>query len=88
MYLVTNGRVMVGEQGQEERDQDIWSRWDKRVRDSIIFAVGVAGVVHELFIVEDPRASILIFLGSLIGVPFVLQADERRGSGRKNGAGE
>lgn len=87
MYVVANGRVMAGGQGSEQRDQDMWSRWDKRVRDSIIFAVGVAGVVHELFIVAEPRASILIFLGSLIGVPFVLQADERRGNGR-NGAGD
>jgi hypothetical protein len=57
---------------------DGWSRWDKRVRDTIIFTVGVMGCVHELFIVPDPRPAILIFLASLIGVPFVLSADEAR----------
>jgi len=62
-----------------QKERDLWSRWDKRVRDSIIFLVGTAGVVHELFIVPEPRVSILIFLGSLVGVPFVLSADERRG---------
>lgn len=61
------------------QERDLWSRWDRRVRDSIIFLVGTAGVIHELFIIEEPRISILIFLGSLVGVPFVLSADERRG---------
>ena len=59
---------------------DTWSRWDKRIRDTVIFTVGVAGVIHELFLVGEPRAAALIFLGSLIGVPFVLSADDRRAS--------
>lgn len=60
------------------RAEDIYARWNVKVRDSIIFLVGVTGVINELFIVPDPRPSILIFLGSLIGVPFVLSADEKR----------
>jgi hypothetical protein len=54
----------------------VWDRWDQRVRDTIMFVVGVAGVIHELFIVEEPRAYALLFLGSLIGMPFVLGADK------------
>lgn len=65
------------------RAEDIYARWNVRIRDSIIFIVGVLGVINELFIVPDPRPSILIFLGSLIGVPFVLSADEKRTSERK-----
>lgn len=64
------------------READRWSTWDKRVRDAILFTVGVAGIINELFILGDPRPSSLLFLGSLVGLPFVLQADERR---RKNG---
>lgn len=60
------------------RKDDLYAKWNVRVRDSIIFLVGVVGVVNELFIVPEPRPSILIFLGSLIGVPFVLSADEKR----------
>jgi hypothetical protein len=67
--------------GQVRRSDDAWSLWDKRVRDSVIFLVGVLGVIHELFIVSDPRIAALVFLGSLIGVPFVLSADERRDRG-------
>lgn len=69
------------------RAEDLYARWNIKVRDTILFVVGVIGVVNELFIVADPRPSILIFLGSLIGVPFVLNADEKRissnGSERK-----
>ncbi|MCA1781815.1 MAG: hypothetical protein LC679_06465 [Intrasporangiaceae bacterium] len=44
--------------------------------------MGVIGVVNELFLVNQVRPSILIFLGSLIGVPFVLSADEKRTTSR------
>lgn len=65
------------------RMDDVWARWDKRVRDSIIFIVGVGGCIHELFIVPEPRPAALVFLASLIGVPFVLSADESKGTKRK-----
>lgn len=60
------------------RREDLWLISDKKVRDFVLWLVGVAGVINELFIVPDPRPSALIFLGSLIGVPFVLGADEKR----------
>ena len=60
------------------RDDDRWHIWDKRVRDAVLFVVGVAGIVNELFIISSPRPSSLLFLGSLVGLPFVLNADERR----------
>lgn len=65
---------------EDERD-DFYSRWNVRIRDSIIFIVGVVGVLNELFLVPDARAPVLIFLASLIGVPFILGADEKRGKG-------
>lgn len=64
--------------GNGRRAEDLYATWNVRVRDTVIFVVGVVGVINELFIVFEPRPSILIFLGSLIGVPFVLGADEKR----------
>lgn len=52
--------------------------WDKRLRDILLFAVGVGGVINELWVQSEPRPYALIFLGSILGVPFVLRADEKR----------
>ena len=51
---------------------------EKRVRDTIIFTVGVAGSVNEIWFQADTRPYILTFLASLIGVPFILLADAKR----------
>lgn len=64
------------------RQEDSWTIWDKRIRDSIIFIVGVAGTLHELFIVADPRIVALVFLGGLIGIPFVLPDNFKRDNGK------
>lgn len=61
---------------QAERDK--WATWEKRLRDGIIFVVGVGGVANELFLRDEIRPSALIFLASMIGVPFVLAADAKR----------
>jgi len=61
----------------------MWDRWDQRVRDTILFTVGVVGVVNELFVVDEPRAYALMFLGSLIGMPFVLSAEKSKESGKE-----
>lgn len=64
--------------GPGRRDGDLYDKWNSRVRDVVLFLVGVSGCVYEIFLVPDPRPSILVFLGSLIGMPFVLSADEKR----------
>ncbi|MCA1781984.1 MAG: hypothetical protein ABR616_05740 [Dermatophilaceae bacterium] len=77
---------MTGDRRDEvrpgRRAEDVYIRWNVKIRDTIIFVVGVVGVVNELFLVSQVRPSILIFLGSLIGVPFVLSADEKRTTSR------
>lgn len=60
------------------RSEDKWAIWDKRLRDAVLFVIGAAGIINELFLVPEPRVSSFVFLTSLVGLPFVLQADERR----------
>lgn len=67
------------------RVEDRWGRYEKRVRDLVIFAVGIGGVINELFVLENPRLVALPIIASLIGVPFVLNADERRSGGGDGG---
>lgn len=60
------------------RADERWAKYEKRIRDSVIFLVGIGGVINELWVEPSPRAAALVFLASLIGVPFVLSADEKR----------
>lgn len=60
------------------RREDRWAVLDKWVRDTALFLVGIAGVINELWFQSAPRWSALVFLASLLGLPFALSADERR----------
>lgn len=76
--------------GRRESDTRRYALIENRIRDAVIFVIGIGGVVNELFVLDDPRPSALVFLASLIGVPFVLSADERRaaeGGGKGGGDG-
>ncbi len=68
---------------QRRRDESerSFARWDKRIRDALLFSVGLAGVINELWIQPEPRIYSLVFLGSILGIPFVLHADEKRRGG-------
>jgi len=55
---------------------------EKRIRDAVIFTIGIAGTVNEIWFQPDVRPYILAFLASLIGVPFILLADAKRRSNR------
>lgn len=55
-----------------------WQIWDKRVRDVGLYIVGMLGVINELFIQPEPRPTSLVFLATVLGIPFVLRADEKR----------
>lgn len=61
---------------------DRWKKWDTRLRDSILFIVGIAGIINELFYVASPRPQALVFLASIVGLPFVFAAEEQRRKGR------
>lgn len=68
-------------QDHPQTEEKKWERWDKRLRDIVLFIVGIAGVVNELWIEPEPRLYSLIFLGSILGIPFALRADEKRRGG-------
>jgi hypothetical protein len=61
----------VSQNGRYERNE-------KRVRDAIIFSVGILGSINELWVVDEPRIYALAFLASLLGLPFILNADAKR----------
>lgn len=64
------------------REKDKWSKWDKRIRDLIIWVIGTGALVNELFLKESPETATLVFLAGVLGVPFILKADEmKRGGG-------
>lgn len=63
--------------------QPLWERRFKIVRDVILFSLGVAIIVNEVwFLKGTERESILILATGLVGMPFILWAEEAR---RKNG---
>jgi hypothetical protein len=41
-----------------------------------MFALGAAGFMHELVISQGERPFLLALCGALMGLPFVLKADE------------
>ena len=60
------------------RQEDKWNLWDQRVRDIALFIFGAIGFFHELLIREEPHLYMIIASGALMGIPLVLQADEKR----------
>lgn len=63
----------------EERRQ--WEKWDKRVRDTALFLLGIAATINELWVQLEPRPLALPIIGGLLGLPFALRADEKRRGG-------
>lgn len=47
-------------------------RW-KDVRDGLLFAGGMLGVVHETFQYGGERPSLLILYAAMMGLPFVFK---------------
>lgn len=58
--------------------EDPWTKWDKRVRDLAIFAIGASALVNEIFLKASPNLATLFFAGGMVGLPFALKADELR----------
>lgn len=63
------------------KEKDRFSQWEKRIRDLVIWVIGVAALINELFIKEEPATGTLVFLAGVLGIPFILKADEIRRGG-------
>lgn len=54
-------------------------KWPKVTRDSLIFVVGLGGIINESFIRSgDPRMELLILFASMCGLPAFLRFDEKK----------
>lgn len=69
------------------RAEQIYDQWSVKIRDTILYVVGVAGIINEVWLVPEPRITLLVFLGSLVGLPVLLRADERRPVKKDTGNG-
>ena len=52
-------------------------------RDSILFVAGLAGIAHEILVLDGERPSVLILLATMAGLPAFLGFDERRRKDRE-----
>lgn len=59
-----------------EGKEDQWNKWNKRIRDLVIWGLGVGGVVNQLFIREEVDWPALVFIAGILGLPFAFRADE------------
>lgn len=48
----------------------------KVTRDTVIFILGIAGIVHEVFLTNLDRPDILVLSMAMIGLPAFLRGDE------------
>lgn len=55
-----------------------WNLWDARVRDTLLFALGIAGATNELFIQMTPRYAAFPLIAGLLAAPPTIRFDERR----------
>jgi hypothetical protein len=72
---------MANEDKPTSEEKRQWEVWDKRVRDSALFLLGIAATINELWFVTEPRPLALPVIGGLLGLPFALRADEKRREG-------
>lgn len=68
----------VAAQTRARKEADQWQKYEKRIRDLIIFVLGIAGIANEFWIEKEPRLPVLLAGFALIGIPLTLYADEQR----------
>jgi hypothetical protein len=59
---------------EQKRDRK-WRR--KLTRDGVVFAIGVVGIIHEIFFSTTDRPTLIILFAAMIGLPAFLHIDER-----------
>ena len=62
---------------QPETKKPWWKSWTIG-RDTVLFAVGLFGILHETLFVKVQRPELLILFGAMVGLPAFLRSDELR----------
>lgn len=57
---------------------DRWTKWNLRIRDLVLWLIGIGAVVNELFAREEIRPLAPPIIAALLGLPIALRADERK----------
>lgn len=54
-------------------------KWPSITRDTVLFFVGLGGIIHEAFIrTGDTRPEFLMLFAAMVGLPVALRRDEGR----------
>lgn len=54
-------------------------RWPTVTRDTVLFVVGLGGIINEAFIRAEPtRPELLVLFAGMVGLPVALRRDEGR----------
>lgn len=67
----------------KEPSEDRWTRWDRRIRDLVLWAIGIYALWNELFQEPEIRPLAIPIIAGVLGFPFAALADERRRGGKK-----
>jgi len=57
---------------------DLVDTHGKSLRSTVLFVVGLAGIVYETLVEHTERPTLLILFAGMVGLPAFLKADERR----------
>lgn len=69
---------MGDDRSKVRREADRWDIWDRRIRDVLLFLAGLLLLLHETVASTAPRPTLVVAAMALLGVPFVMAADEKR----------
>jgi hypothetical protein len=54
-------------------------RWPHITRDTVLFVVGMAGIIHEMALTNVDRPYLLVLFGAMVGLPvFIRSTDEKK----------
>lgn len=67
------------EAARKKAEEERWSSWERRLTSIAVSLVCVAGIINELFFEENPREAVLVFLGTILGLPVVISGARKVG---------
>jgi hypothetical protein len=77
----------MGDYRLSDTGNNLWKIISTINRRSVMFAVGATGFLHELLLGDLERPFLLALCGALMGLPFVLSADQKLTSPREEREG-